>query len=82
MGHSPTQPKFEMLLSQMRPIIPGKFMTRTIVNRVESPHAPFLRNIVKLCKDLKLKMAPNPGGKKDKLLLKIAQVTTGELRMP
>ena len=52
----------------------GKFTTRHVVNRVESPFAPFLRNIVKLAKELKIKMKPRPGGKKDKLLLKIAQV--------
>ena len=52
----------------------GKFTTRHVVNRVESPFAPFLRNIIKLAKELKMKMKPRPGGKKDKLLLKIAQV--------
>ena len=72
--HSPAQPKFEMLLSQMRPIIPGKFTTRKYVNRVESPYAPFLRNIVSLTKELKMKMGARSGGKKDRLLLKIAQV--------
>lgn len=72
--HSPSQPKFEMLLSQMRPIIPGKFSTKKSVNRVESPYAPFLRNIINLTKELKMKMSPESGGKKDRLLLKIAQV--------
>ena len=52
----------------------GKFTTRHVVNRVESPFAPFLQNIVKLAKELKMKMKPKPGGRKDKLLLEIAQV--------
>lgn len=78
--HHPDSPKFELLLSQMRPIIPGHFVNSPVKNQSEDPNLPFVKSIHNLQMDLMAKLKPKPGSKQETVLKSLRDMTTTLLR--